>query len=317
MAGADGAIIPADSHLIGVGGKRCSHNQGVGSFARPAAFTRAARRQPHSRESAGRMKSVETRPVVVGLRHGGQGRPPLPRLIVATALAIVVAWPARSATTDEWIDLFNGHDFEGWVIEGPPEGIALPGGAPVWRVEDGEIVCVGNRWSFLRYVGRRFSDFELRVEFVMATGGNSGVGIRTGPIDLRDPQNSRPSCYCYEIQLLDDAGQPPSPFSSGSLYRYVAPQENAIRPAGEWNTLAVTCQGPVIDVVLNGRPIHHFDQRTHEETKHKPLEGHVCLQNHGHPIRFRNVRVRPVDAVPAEDRPADAASESIGQKSQP
>lgn len=213
-------------------------------------------------------------------------------LMVMIALLPLAACPARGAEPEDWTSLFNGRDFEGWVIEGPPAGIELPDGQPVWRVEDGEIVCAGNRWSFLRYVGRQFADFELHVEFLMAAGGNSGVGIRTGPIDLSDPQNSRPSCFCYEIQLLDDAGQPPSPFSSGSLYRYVAPRENAMRPAGEWNTLEVTCRGPVIDVALNGRPIHHFDQRTMEQTRHKPLEGHICLQNHGHPMRFRNVRVR-------------------------
>ncbi len=233
------------------------------------------------------------------------------------ALLPVSASPARPAEQAGWIELFNGRDFDGWVIEGPPAGITLPDGEPVWRVKNGEIVCVGNRWSFLRYVGRRFADFELHVEFVMSAGGNSGVGIRTGPIDLSDPQNSRPSCYCYEIQLLDDSGQPPSPFSSGSLYRYVAPRENAIRPAGEWNTLVITCRGPSIDVVLNGRPIHYFDQRTLEETRHKPLEGHVCLQNHGHPIRFRNVRVRSVDEPFLNDHPADAASESVGRKRQP
>lgn len=220
---------------------------------------------------------------------GGHSR----RLVVALA-AMITACPALASEQEGWIELFNGRDFTGWVIEGPAGGIERPDGSPVWRVEDGEIVCAGNRWSFLRYVGQRFADFEFQVEFVMAAGGNSGVGIRTGPIDLNDPQNSRPSCFCYEIQLLDDAGKPPSPFSSGSLYRYVAPKENAMRPAGEWNRLEISCRGPVIDVVFNGRKIHHFDQRTIEQTRHKPLEGHVCLQNHGHPVRFRNVRVRPL-----------------------
>ncbi len=211
------------------------------------------------------------------------------------AVLSTAAWPAWASDPQGWLELFNGRDFSGWVIEGPDGGIERPDGSPVWRVENGEIVCAGNRWSFLRYVDRRFADFVFHVEFVMAAGGNSGVGIRTGAIDLNDPQNSRPSCFCYEIQLLDDAGKPPSPFSSGSLYRYVAPRENAMKPAGDWNTLEISCRGPIIDVVFNGQAIHHFDQRTLEQTRHKPLEGHVCLQNHGYPIRFRNVRVRPLE----------------------
>jgi hypothetical protein len=221
-------------------------------------------------------------------------------LIVTVTVPALVAIPttvARAVERGEWVQLFNGRNLDGWVIDGPPTGIMLPDGEAVWRAEAGEIVCIGNHWSFLRYAGRRFADFELHVEFLLATGGNSGIGLRTGPIDLGDPQNSRPSCFCYEIQLLDDAGQPPSPFSSGSLYRYVAPRENAILPAGEWNTLVITCRGPFIDVVLNSRPIHHFDQRTMEQTRRKPLEGHVCLQNHGHPTRFRNVRIRSLDTA--------------------
>lgn len=233
----------------------------------------------------------------IGMRRAGLASAAWPVAVMlagVTALGWTMAGLA-AAERVEWNELFNGRDFDHWVIEGPTTGIRLPDGEPVWRVENGEIVCVGNHWSFLRYAKRPFDDFELQVEFLMAAGGNSGVGIRTGPIDLADPQRSRPSCFCYEIQLLDDAGEPPSPFSSGSLYRYVAPRENAIRPAGEWNTLAITCRGPVIDVVLNGRQIHHFDQRTLEETRAKPLAGHVCLQNHGHPVRFRNVRIRPLD----------------------
>ena len=193
----------------------------------------------------------------------------------------------------EFRDLFNGRDFDGWVMEGPPEGLTHPDGRPVWSVKDGEIVCQGKRWSFLRYDREAFADFTLRVEFLMARGCNSGVGLRTGPIDLADPQNTRPSCFCYEIQLLDDAGKPPTEHSSGSLYRYVAPAENAIRPAGEWNELEITCVGPRIRVVLNGRTIQDFDQTSLPATRDKPLSGNVCLQNHGHLIRFRNVRIRP------------------------
>lgn len=214
---------------------------------------------------------------------------PLATVVAAVwGTALVVAEPPAG-----FRELFNGRDFDGWVIEGPPEGITHPDGRPVWSVKDGEIVCQGKRWGFLRYERETFGDFTLHVEFVLDRRGNSGIGLRTGPIDLADPQNTRPSCYCYEIQLLDDAGKPPTEHSSGSLYRYVAPAENAMRPAGEWNELEVTCIGPRIRVVLNGRPIQDFDQTSLPATRDKPLAGHVCLQNHGHPVRFRNVWIRP------------------------
>jgi hypothetical protein len=212
----------------------------------------------------------------------------LAAMVLCAGTAAAIAEPP-----DGFRDLFNGRDFDGWVMEGPPEGLTHPDGRPVWSVKDGEIVCQGKRWSFLRYDRETFADFTLHVEFLMARGCNSGVGLRTGPIDLADPQNTRPSCACYEIQLLDDAGKPPTEHSSGSLYRYVAPAENAMRPAGEWNELEISCIGPRIRVVLNGRTIQDFDQTSLAETRDKPLSGHVCLQNHGHLIRFRNVWIRP------------------------
>ena len=126
----------------------------------------------------------------------------------------------------------------------------------------------------------------------MADKANSGIGLRCRAVDMARVQETRPSCWAYEIQLLEDVGEPPTVYSSGSLYRYVAPRENAMRPAGEWNVLEVTCRGPRIRVMLNGREIHDYDQTTLPETRDKPLKGSVCLQNHGHPVRFRNVRIR-------------------------
>lgn len=221
-------------------------------------------------------------------------------LIAALAASVWIGLgsaPLPAAESGHFLPLFNGRDFDGWVIDGPAEGITRPDGRPVWSVHDGEIVCEGNRWSFLRYDRERFGDFTLRVEFLMAPKGNSGIGVRTGPIDLTAVQTTRPSCFAYEVQLLDDAGEPPSPFSSGSLYRYVAPAENAILPAGAWNTLEITCRGPLIDVTLNGRPIQHFDQASLDATRGKPLTGHVCLQNHGHLVRFRNVQLKPLGSA--------------------
>jgi hypothetical protein len=160
----------------------------------------------------------------------------------------VLAWAAiaRADESATFRDLFNGRDFTGWSIEGPTGGIEHPDGKPVWSVRDGEIICNGRSWSFLRYDREEFSDFTLHVEFIMAEKANSGVGFRCRAVDMARVQETRPSCWAYEIQLLEDAGEPPTVHSSGSLYRYVAPRENAMRPAGEWNVLEVTCRGPRI-----------------------------------------------------------------------
>lgn len=190
--------------------------------------------------------------------------------------------------------LFDGKSLDGWVAEGASETVIDGAPAPVWVVEDGQIVCRGKGFGFLRYKEREFDDFTFHVEFRMAPKCNSGVGVRTRPFDPANSRGTRPSLYSYEIQLVDDVGKAPDVHSSGSLYRYVAPRENALKPAGEWNALDVTCQGPRIRVVLNGKTIQDVDQREVAAIKDKPLRGYVCLQNHGGTIAFRSVEIRDV-----------------------
>jgi len=121
------------------------------------------------------------------------------------------------------------------------------------------------------------------------------AGIRTHSFDPARSRATRPSFYGYEIQLFDGAGKPPTVHSSGSLYRYVAPRKNAILPAGQWNSIDIECAGPRIKVTLNGEQIVYVDQQKMEALRQKPLEGCVCLQNHGGTIEFRELRVRVVN----------------------
>jgi hypothetical protein len=200
-----------------------------------------------------------------------------------------------AAGAQEWLELFNGNDLDGWVAEGRKEYKDKEGQTrPVWSVEGGLLVCNGNGFGFLRYDRKVFTDFAFHVEYRMAPRCNSGIGIRTASFDPRLSRGTRPSFYCYEIQLQDDAGKPPTKHSSGSLYRYVAPKVNAVKPALEWNTVDIECVGPQIRVAINGEEIINVDQSTNPEIKHKPLEGYVCLQNHGGRIEFRNLRIRDI-----------------------
>lgn len=196
------------------------------------------------------------------------------------------------AADDAAVVLFDGKSLDGWVAEGASDYQVDGAKKPVWVVEDGELVCHGKGFGFLRYKEREFDDFTFHVEFKMAKGCNSGVGVRTQAFDPKKSSATRPSYFSYEIQLTDDAGKPANKHSTGSLYRYVEPKENAIKPAGEWNTMEVTCEGPRIRVTLNGKLIQDVDQSQIQELAKKPLRGYVCLQNHGGTIAFRAIEVR-------------------------
>ncbi len=208
---------------------------------------------------------------------------------------LVLVAAVRAEGTHE---LFNGKDLTGWVAEGNKEYKDADGQVkPVWSVQDGLLVCQGKGFGFLRYGQQEFGDFVFHVEYRMAPRCNSGIGIRTRPFDTKQSQASRPSYYSYEIQLLDDAGKPPTKHSSGSLYRYVAPKANPVKPAPEWNAIAIECVGSHIRITINGQPVIDVDQGTIAQIKNKPLKGSVCLQNHGGKIEFRNIRIQEIPAA--------------------
>jgi hypothetical protein len=208
------------------------------------------------------------------------------------AVALVIAVPGLAARGGETHELFNGKDLDGWVAEGAKEYSQDGQTVPVWSVQDGNLLCKGRGFGFLRYDRREFGDFALHLEFRMEPKCNSGVGIRTRQFDPKQSRATRPSFYSYEIQLTDDHGKPANAHSSGSLYRYVAPSESAMKPAKEWNTMDIECVGPRIKITLNGAPIIDVDQTTIPALKDKPQKGYVCVQNHGGTIEFRNIRVR-------------------------
>lgn len=216
------------------------------------------------------------------------------RSIRHIVFALISAALGAPTFAEDKIELFNGRDLDGWTAEGPTQIDDEGGARPIWTVEDGKIVCEGFGFGFLRYEPRSFDDFELHLEYRMGPQGNSGIGIRTRAFDPSQSRATRPSFYSYEIQLVDDYGQPPSPHSTGSLYRYVAPSANPVKPAGEWNTLVVRCVGPRIQITLNGALILNVDQDGIDELKDKPLSGDICLQNHGRPVEFRNLWVQEI-----------------------
>lgn len=192
----------------------------------------------------------------------------------------------------DWIEMFNGKDLTGWVAEGVKEFKDKEGQMkPVWSAQNGLLRCDGKGFGFLRY-DTEVDDFTYHLEFRMGKDCNSGIGIRHLKYDMAKSTATRPSYSGYEIQLLDDADKDASKTSTASLYRYVAPTANAVKPAGEWNSIDIECIGPKIRVTLNGKLIQDVDQSQIEEIKNKPLKGYVSVQNHGKQIEFKNLKLR-------------------------
>lgn len=192
-----------------------------------------------------------------------------------------------------WQLLFNGKNLEGWTVADHPEA---------WTVQDGTLYCTGRGGGML-YSEERFQDFELKLEFKVAPYANSGVFLRVW--DKNDPVNTG-----IEVQILDSYGkQRPGRHDCGAIYDIIAPSQNACKPAGEWNTYHILCKGSQITVHLNGTKIVQIDLNEWAKPGWNPdgtpnkfryaykemvKPGYIALQNHGHEVWFRNIKIRPL-----------------------
>ena len=189
-------------------------------------------------------------------------------------------------------ELFNGKDLTGWKATRNPDA---------WGVEDGMIKCTPAKGGNL-CTEDQFGDFELELEYKTEPQVNSGVFFRI--VDLNDCVHTG-----YEIQILDTHGkQELGTHDSGALYDMLAPRVNAVKPAGEWNSMRIRAQGAEVQVDLNDQrvieanvddwdtPGKNPDGTDNKFTKHAwkdlPKRGHIGLQDHNGVIWFKNIRIK-------------------------
>lgn len=215
---------------------------------------------------------------------------PQPRVVDAGAGALPVPPPGDA------IVLFDGRDLSRW-LQGD--------GAPAkWIVRDGYFeVRPGSGGIVTR---DSFPDAQVHIEWMSpapakGTGqnrGNSGVFLMGR----------------YEVQVLDSYGNATYPDGqAAAIYGQFPPLVNASRPPGSWQSYDITFHGPrfdssgrvtrpaTISVLHNGvlvqdhvtltGPTGHYARPPYEA---HPEQLPISLQDHAHPVRFRNVWVRPL-----------------------
>lgn len=109
--------------------------------------------------------------------------------------------------------------------------------------------------SYLVAYRHKLGDFILDFDYKLGPGCRSGVFLRVG--DLDDPVNTG-----IEVAIRDSTGT--SDEDSGAIHGLVAPSGNLQKPAGQWNHMTITAEGPLIVVSLNDRDVSriHLDQWT-------------------------------------------------------
>lgn len=192
------------------------------------------------------------------------------------------------------IVLFDGSDLQAWQNE--------QGEAAQWQVRDGMMQVNGTGSIETR---QSFGDCQLHIEWASPAEvvgdsqgrGNSGVFLMGR----------------YEIQVLDSfQNRTYADGQAAAMYGQYPPLVNACRGPGEWQAYDIIFRAPRFDgdqlqeaamvtVLHNGVVVQHAREFI-GATQHRkvatyaphPATAPITLQDHGNPIRFRNIWIRPM-----------------------
>lgn len=203
-----------------------------------------------------------------------------------------------------WTYLFDGKNLDAWrtyMKDGITGEWEIDEGALVYRPHPDSAHGMNNLIT-----RKKYKSFELALEWKIEKDGNSGVfyGI------LEDEKYVVPYMTAPEVQLRDYSSDPDFNDNlqmSGAIFGIIGPEEDAARPAGEWNELFVSVDraNNLGRVVLNGKELFNYPvrgeqwQKLVEASKFKGWEGfsatevgHIGLQDHAHEVWFRNIRIK-------------------------
>ncbi len=207
-----------------------------------------------------------------------------------------------------WMLLFDGVSTDGWrgynMDHFPEEG---------WDIQDGNLVVFASDGSEEGLGGdivteAMFDDFELVFDFVVSPVGNSGVFYRVREMPEKAMWEMAP-----EFQVLDDTAyiemgtMDMHKHLTGDNYDLHASRVTASRPIGEWNTARIVVDGDRVEHWLNGELTVEYELYSQEweelvaGSKFDPAiyarapQGHIGIQDHGHEIRYRNIKIRPLN----------------------
>lgn len=172
-----------------------------------------------------------------------------------------------------------------------------------WIVRDGAMQCVPGS-GYIR-TKEEFGDCQLHVEWAAPSkveGGSQGRG-NSGVFLMGQT----------EVQVLDNYDNPTyADGFAGSVYGVNPPHANALRAPGEWQVYDIIFRRPVfkdgklldsgrMTVLLNGVVVQDSTpleggggHRARSKDRPFPEKGPLKLQDHGNPVRYRNIWYRPL-----------------------
>ncbi len=233
-------------------------------------------------------------------------------LIAASAAAARADTPPNQLTPHEardgWKLLFDGRTTTGWRSARaevfPAKGWIVRDGTLTVLASDGHEGGVGGDIITVD----KYSNFDLKADFKITPGCNSGIKIFVDPAINKGPGSS----IGLEYQILDDLRHPDAKLGKdgnrtlGSLYDLYPPAvDKHVNPMGDWNHAEIISDGPNVEHWLNGQKILEYTRFTPEfrqrvkESKFVKWpgfgelhEGYILLQDHGSEVSFRDIKIR-------------------------
>lgn len=197
-----------------------------------------------------------------------------------------------------WTLLFDGTTTQGWM---QANGKAFP--EKGWQVSNGSLTVLENGKGGDIVTVDEYADFDLSVDFLLTKTANSGIKYFFNNY----PKGGN---LGMEYQVMDDVDATDNKLYNhlcGSLYD-IFPADSArkkMRALGTWNTARIVCRGKHVTHWLNGIKVLEFERGSSsylqavEKSKYQtePVfgmveKGRILLQEHGHQVSFRNIKIR-------------------------
>ena len=208
-----------------------------------------------------------------------------------------------------WKMLWDGTTTNGWrgaqLEDFPTKG---------WEIRDGELIVLSSGGGESAAGGdivtkELYGDFELKVDFKLTAGANSGIKYY---VDTNINKGAG-SSIGLEYQILDDALHPDAKLGNhegsrtvSSLYDLIeANTKKPINLIGEWNSAYIKSKNNHVEHWLNGMKVLEYDRGSKEfakivsESKYKKWpgfglleKGQILLQDHGDRVSFKNIKIK-------------------------
>jgi len=248
------------------------------------------------------------------------GAPVRWRNLMLTDLSTTADSPANTITAAEqaegWRLLWDGATPTGWR-SAREENFPTRG----WSMREGVLSVDPSGGAESRGGGdiitrEPFTEFELKFEFRLSAGANSGVKYFVQPqlaaIDPTGAPVAVGSAIGLEFQILDDALHPDAKLGRdgnrtiASLYDLIpADAAKKPNPIGQWNSGRIVASGRHVEHWLNGALVVAYDRDSAAfreaiaQSKYKNIAGyglwtggHILLQDHGDAVSFRSLKIR-------------------------